>query len=168
MSFSQEKCMWSAVSTRCLGKRIFCAPLCTVVGVVFATLQKNIVSTIRPYVDRDKSLYGTTHNLTTYPSPAQLSSTVRRNQTSVMSVSWGKMSVSWGNRLGFDGTKCIVLSFSFRFPNSSFLYSKAQCLYFCTRNLSTANRKKQELKKSHFINQDFVLFLQIPLIKDRL
>ena len=40
MSFSQEKCMWSAVSTRCLGKRIFCAPLCTVAGIVFATLQK--------------------------------------------------------------------------------------------------------------------------------
>ena len=162
MSFSQEQCMWSAVSTRGLGKRIFCAPLCTVVGVVFATLQKKIVSTIRPYVDRDKSLYWTTHNLTTYPSPAQLSSTVRRNQTSVMSV-------SWGNRLGFDGTKCVVLSFSFRFPNSFSLYnSKAQCLYFCTRNLSTTYRKKQELKKSHFINQDFVIFLQIPLIKDRL
>ena len=40
MSFSQEKCMWSAISTRCLGKRIFCASLCTVTGIVFATLQK--------------------------------------------------------------------------------------------------------------------------------
>ena len=42
MSFSQEKCMWSAVSTRCLGKCMFCAFLCTVAVIVFVTLQNNL------------------------------------------------------------------------------------------------------------------------------
>lgn len=42
MSFSQEKCMWSAVSTRCLGKWVLYTFLCCVVGRVFATLQRNL------------------------------------------------------------------------------------------------------------------------------
>ena len=41
MSFSQEKCIWSAISTRCLGKCMFCTFLCFLAGIVFAWLQNN-------------------------------------------------------------------------------------------------------------------------------